>query len=173
MNTNDKFLDKIKFVKDFPKQGINFVDYSDIFSNEKSLIQLQIYIMKLLKNKESPDYVVGIESRGFSFAAMISFIYNIPLVFARKAGKLPNKVKSINYDTEYSNTSIEMQNKDIKKNKKYLIVDDVLATGGTLNAVKNLIEKNKGIVLNSFVFIDINLKNCEYDKKKLIKIIDV
>jgi len=167
------FRKKIKFIENFPKEGVNFVDYSSIFNNKATFIELKRYICKLLDGAALIDYVVGIESRGFTFAAMISTIYNIPLVLVRKKGKLPNKVFSFTYDTEYSSDCVEIQRTDIKKDKTYLIVDDVLATGGTLNAVKQLIEDNKGIVNSAFVFIDCNLNDCKFNKNKLLKIMDV
>ena len=168
------FKESIKTVDDFPKKNVKFIDYSEIFSDSVNFQRLNNYIFDTLKKSKytdsTIDFIVGVESRGFTFATIISQMFDIPLVLARKKGKLPCKVDSIKYKTEYSKDVIEMQIKDLHQDKNYLIVDDILATGGTLNAIEKLIKRHGGSSM-AFVFIDINLKNCEYNKDKLLKIL--
>lgn len=126
-----------KVYKDFPIKGVNFIDVCEWFSHPENLYNVAATISsKYIR----PDYVVGIESRGFIVATAYSTAQNIPMLCARKKGKLPGDTVSEEYQKEYGTDVIEMQSIDLT-NKRVLIVDDVKATGGTIEAVTKLCKK--------------------------------
>ena len=141
----------ITYVQDFPKKGVQFIDFQNLLKN--SITDVAKDLVELLSETEIADidYVLGVEARGFVLGAAVATLLDKGLVMARKPGKLPHPFEKIEYVTEYSTDSIEIA--PIEKGKKVLIVDDVLATGGTLNAVNQLIEKmGVDIVANLVVF---------------------
>lgn len=146
---------KFKIHLDFPKEGVSFLDISPILANK----ELRREMKKLLNDSidstffsERVDKVVGIESRGFLFLNSIADERRCGVVLARKPGKLPGKVISVSYGTEYSKDSIEMQVGSISPGDNVIIHDDILATGGTALAVKELVERLGGTVIG-FSFI--------------------
>jgi len=133
-------------VEDYPKTGVNFVDISSIFLQPK-VFKNQIEAMKRLilttlsqAANYQYDYILGIESRGFLYASVLSYELGIPLVLVRKKGKLPRNTVSAGYEKEYGTDYLEITTDDIAPNSSVLIVDDVLATGGTLEAVARLLK---------------------------------
>lgn len=143
----------IKTYPDFPVKGVSFKDLWPIFS-DKELFNKSCYLLyDDLKYQVSQPItkVVGIESRGFILGHELSRMLNVPFVPLRKKGKLPGTVISTDATTEYSNVSLEVQIDSIEDNDNVVVVDDVLATGGTLLAAKNLIELNGGVCVHASV----------------------
>ena len=130
----------IREIPNFPKSGIIFRDITTLLSNPDSLH----YTIDILTKKCSefkPDYVVGIESRGFIFGVPLAYQLNVGFIPVRKPGKLPAKVYSVSYDLEYGQDSLEMHQDAMTPGSRVLIIDDLLATGGTAVATTQLMEK--------------------------------
>lgn len=146
---------KIRNVQDFPKPGIGFKDISTLIGNAEAL---QYSVMQIISefNDSSIDVVVGIESRGFIFAAAIAYHLGIGMVPVRKPGKLPFDTLSESYDLEYGTDSLEIHIDAIAKNQKVLIVDDLLATGGTVQATAKLVERLGGSVAGCAFVIELD-----------------
>lgn len=151
----------VRRIQDFPKKGIKFYDITGVLVTPEAF-KFAIDKMLDIYKDEQIDGVVGIESRGFVFAAPFAEHRNIPLVLIRKKGKLPGEAVSCAYALEYGTAEIEVQKSDIQKGKRYLLVDDLIATGGTLVASKNVIEQCGGIVAGYFAII--GLPNLNYQK---------
>ena len=133
----------ISEIIDFPKEGIVFKDINPIYKNPKIWKRLMLPLQKLVTTSK-PDYIAGIESRGFISASALAFKNDIGFITIRKPNKLPGKVIGINYKLEYGEGRLEIQQGLFKKNKKILIIDDVLATGGTASAAGKLIREANG-----------------------------
>ncbi|MBB5225947.1 adenine phosphoribosyltransferase [Treponema ruminis] len=157
----DEILDKaIRRVPDFPKPGILFFDVTSILTNPPAFKHTIDRMVEIYSAKK-PDAIAAVESRGFLFGAPLAEKLGIPLVLIRKKGKLPGEVYSASYALEYGEATIEAHKADIEKGKSYLVIDDLIATGGTLNASKNLIEQGGGKVLEFFGVIGIPELNYE------------
>ena len=146
-----KIKNVIRDVPDFPKKGIVFKDITPILHHPKLCAEIVDYFANYYENKNI-NAVLGIESRGFLFGFMLANKLNIPFVLARKAGKLPYKTISYEYELEYGSATIEMQVEDIQPGWNVLIHDDLLATGGTAEAAAKLIQMQNGKVAG-FAFI--------------------
>jgi len=144
----------IRNIPDYPKPGIQFKDITPILQNPV-LFGNAIDIFHDKYKSEKIDVIVGIESRGFIFAAPLALKLGCSLAIARKAGKLPYETISAEYSLEYGVDNIEMHKDSINDGDRVLIVDDLLATGGTANAVGELVMKLKGDII-CFAFL-INL----------------
>lgn len=141
----------IKEYADFPKKGVLFRDISPLLRDINTFRYVIEMFYEEYKDK-SIDLVAGIESRGFIFAAALALKLNKGMVMVRKQGKLPGDTSSKNYDIEYGNATMEIQRASIKKNDRVLIVDDLIATGGTAKAAAELIESLGGEVAG-FAFV--------------------
>ena len=132
----------IETYNDFPKKGIAFKDILGIIQNPEVFREL---ILKMSSNKviKNCDAIISIEARGFIFGSAISFQASKPMLVARKPGKLPGELIMENYFLEYGESTLSLQKDSIKKFNSYAIVDDLLATGGTIECVATLI-KNSG-----------------------------
>ncbi len=148
----------IRKVPDFPKPGILFYDITGILVNPDAFSFCIDRMVKLYK-KEKLTSVAAIESRGFVFAAPFAEKLGIPLVLIRKKGKLPGDVYSCSYDLEYGSAVIEMHKSDVNRGDRVLVVDDLIATGGTLNASRNLIEQAGGTVAGFFGVVGLPFLN--------------
>ena len=144
-----KLEDLITTYKDFPKKGIDFKDVLGIIQEPsifKELI-LKMSESQIIKNSEA---IISIDARGFIFGSAISLISSKPMVVARKPGKLPGDLIKQNYNLEYGENSLSIQKSVLKKYNSFAIVDDLLATGGTVNCVSNLIlssdKKVRGLI---------------------------
>ena len=146
--------DYIRSIPDYPKKGILFRDITTLIKNEKAFTETINIMVERLKKYEF-DKITAIESRGFIFASAISYILQKPFVLLRKKNKLPAERYSINFELEYGTATIEMHKDSINKNEKVVIIDDLIATGGTASAAAKIIEMSGGIVSN-FIFV-INL----------------
>jgi len=124
--------------KDFPQEGIVFRDVLPILRNPDIFSDLikDMSNSKVLKNS---DAIIAIDARGFIFGAAISFHLSKPLVLARKPGKLPGEIISKSYDLEYGTNSLSIQEKSLSGHQTFFIVDDLLATGGTVNCVADIL----------------------------------
>lgn len=164
---------KIRVVEDFPKKGISFKDITTILQDKEALKYTIDEFVKYLKDKQI-DIVVGPEARGFLFGVPIAYAINAGFVPVRKKGKLPCDTISESYDLEYGEDVLEMHSDSIKKGQRVAIVDDLLATGGTIKSVSNLVEKLGGEVVSiNFVVELTELKGREklkgYDLKSLVE----
>ena len=146
--------DFIRSIPDYPKKGILFRDITTLIKNEKAFSETINQIVEKSK-KVKFDKIAAIESRGFVFASAVSYILKKPFVMLRKKNKLPADVHSIDFELEYGQATIEVHKDSIKKNEKILIIDDLIATGGTAEAAAKLIEISGGKVAG-FIFV-INL----------------
>tara|TARA_B100000941_G_scaffold255445_1_gene204151 strand:- start:402 stop:914 length:513 start_codon:yes stop_codon:yes gene_type:complete len=131
----------IKTYYDFPKKGIAFKDILGIMQDTEVFREL---ILKMSTNKviKNSEAIISIEARGFIFGSAISLQSSKPMIVARKPGKLPGELIQENYYLEYGKSSLSIQKEALKRFSSYAIVDDLLATGGTINCVANLIKKN-------------------------------
>lgn len=139
-----EYLDqKIRKIPNFPKKGILFYDVTTLFEDAKAFKKVIDEIYKCYRNKEI-DKVVGIDARGFLLASTLAYRLNAGISIVRKKGKLPYKTCFAKYEKEYGLDIIEMHKDTIKKGEKVIIVDDLLATGGTMAAAISLVEKMGG-----------------------------
>lgn len=148
----------IRDVHDFPKEGIVFKDITTILKDPEALVASVDMFEERLKDVEF-DYIVGPESRGFIFGVPLAYNMRKGFLPVRKAGKLPYKTKSKEYDLEYGSAVIEMHIDALKPGDKVAIVDDLLATGGTSKAMIELIEELGGIVVKMVYLIELDFLN--------------
>jgi adenine phosphoribosyltransferase len=143
-------------VPNFPKPGILFKDISPIFTDQSELKNLISAQARFIKNDGRDfDKIVAIESRGFLLGTLLAYETGLPLVLARKAGKLPREVVHQDYGLEYGSDRIEIHKDDISRDDRVLIVDDVLATGGTAAAVGNIIDALEAKVTGFWFLMEI------------------
>jgi len=136
----------IKDIVDFPKKGIVFKDISPLLANPKAFARVIDNIASKYSTS-TVDKIVGLDARGFIFGASVAYKMGVPFVMVRKPGKLPDQCISVDYQLEYGQNTFEMHENSIQINDKVLIVDDLLATGGSVKAVTQLIrELNANIV---------------------------
>ena len=154
-----ELLDKaIRRIPDFPKPGILFYDITSVLTNPEAFKFCLEEMYRIYKDAKF-DAVAGVESRGFIFAAPLAEKLGIPLVLIRKKGKLPGDTYECSYALEYGTATVEVHKADVKKGQKFLVVDDLIATGGTLAATKNLIEQGGGEVTDFFGVIGLPALN--------------
>jgi adenine phosphoribosyltransferase len=139
--------DSIRTVLDFPKPGIGFKDITTLLENPAAF-RVCLNQLRELNPKDQYDRILGIEARGFIFGAALANLENKPLVLARKPGKLPWKTVSRTYDLEYGSDTIEIHSDSIKAGERILIIDDLLATGGTMEATALLV-RDLGATVNA------------------------
>ena len=147
---------KIADVIDFPKPGIIFKDITPVLQDKKAFNEV---LDDLAKHLNGANKVAGIESRGFIFAAALAAKHKLGLVLFRKPGKLPRETHVMQYQLEYGFDSIEVHKDAINSSDSVFIVDDVLATGGTMWAASELVKKSGGKLANCAVFIEISALN--------------
>jgi adenine phosphoribosyltransferase len=141
----------VRSIKDYPKKGILFRDITTLIKNPKAFKYTNDRIIEISK-KINFDKVSAIESRGFIFAAAVSYALNKPFILLRKKNKLPAETHSVDFKLEYGEATIEVHKDSISKNEKILVIDDLLATGGTAEAAAKLIEISGGTVAG-FIFV--------------------
>ena len=146
--------DYIRSIKDYPKKGILFRDITTLIKNETAFEESINQIVERSK-KFKVDKIAAIESRGFVFASAVSYILKKPFIMLRKKNKLPADVHSVDFELEYGTATIEVHKDSISQNDSVLVIDDLIATGGTAEAAAKLIEVSKGNVA-AFIFV-INL----------------
>ena len=144
----------IRSISDYPKKGILFRDITTLIKNEKAFEETVNQIIERSK-KYKVDKIAAIESRGFVFASAVSYLLKKPFIMFRKKNKLPADVHSVDFELEYGKATIEVHKDSINEKDNVLIIDDLIATGGTAEAAAKLVEISKGKVA-AFIFV-INL----------------
>jgi len=144
----------IRSIQDYPKKGILFRDITTLIKDKNAFAETIDQIVEKSK-KYNFDKIAAIESRGFVFASAVSYILNKPFVMLRKKNKLPADVHSVDFELEYGTATIEVHKDSFEVNDNVLIIDDLIATGGTAEAAAKLIEISKAKVA-AFIFV-INL----------------
>jgi adenine phosphoribosyltransferase len=144
----------IRSIQDYPKKGILFRDITTLIKNEKAFKECINKIVERSK-KFKFDKIAAVESRGFVFASAISYILDKPFIMLRKKNKLPAEVHSVDFELEYGTATIEVHKDSFDKKDNVLIIDDLIATGGTAEAAAKLIEISESNVAG-FIFV-INL----------------
>ena len=144
----------IKTYNDFPQKGIAFKDILGIMQDPEVFREL---ILKMSSNKviKSSEAIISIEARGFIFGSAISLQTSKPMVVARKPGKLPGELIKENYNLEYGKSTLSIQKESLEKFNSYVIIDDLLATGGTIECVANLIRKSGKKVIGSVTVVEL------------------
>ena len=170
MKILNEFIDTYK---DYPKEGIEFKDVLGIIQEPrifKELI-LKMSSSQIIKNAEA---IVSIDARGFIFGSAVSIHALKPIIFARKPGKLPGELVTKKYSLEYGENSLSIQKRALKKYNSYTIVDDLLATGGTVNCVSDLLHNNNKKVVGLLVVVELihleGRSKMEFPVESIIKI---
>ena len=149
-----KVEDYIRSIPDFPEKGIIFRDVTSVLQDADGLKLAIDEMVKLLDGVDC-DVIAGTESRGFIFGMPIAYLLNKPFVLVRKAGKLPCETISKTYDLEYGSATIEIHKDAIQKGQKVVLVDDLIATGGTMKAAAELVEELGGEVVKMLFLIEL------------------
>jgi adenine phosphoribosyltransferase len=144
----------IRSIPDYPKKGILFRDITSLLENKKAF-NFTIKQMKVISNKLTFTKIAAIESRGFVFASVLSYLTKKPLILLRKKNKLPGKTHSQKFKLEYGFDTIEVHKSSLNKKDKVLIIDDLIATGGTAIAAAKLVQKTKAKVAGYIFLIDL------------------
>ena len=147
----DQFISKYP---DFPKAGITFYDISPALA-EPDCLKTIIDSLIVIANEYKPDIIAGIDARGFLFATPLAIALGLGTIMVRKSGKLPGKVSQVSYDLEYGKASLTLQQERDLAGMRVMIVDDLIATGGTAKAAETLITKSGGIVAGIAVLIEL------------------
>ena len=166
--------DYIRSIKDYPKKGILFRDITTLIKNKDAFEETINQIVARSKTFKI-DKIAAIESRGFVFASAVSYILKKPFILLRKKNKLPAEVHAIDFELEYGTATIEVHKDSFQQNDSVLIIDDLIATGGTAEAAAKLIEISKAKVAGFIFVINLfdlggckNLENKGYRVENLI-----
>ncbi|HEX9025340.1 MAG TPA: adenine phosphoribosyltransferase [Clostridium sp.] len=165
--------EKIRVIDNFPKEGISFKDITTLISDGEALKEAIDQIINHIKDKKI-DLIVGPEARGFIFGVPVAYALGIGFIPVRKPGKLPGETISINYGLEYGEDQLQIHKDAIKPGQRVAIVDDLLATGGTVEGVVKLIEQAGGEVASLDFVIELTELNGKdklkgYDVLSLVK----
>jgi len=160
----------IRSIQDYPKKGVLFRDITTLIKNEKAFCECIDQIVERSK-KFQFNKLAAIESRGFVFASAVSYILKKPFILLRKKNKLPGDVHSIDFELEYGTATMEVHKDAINQDDSVLLIDDLIATGGTAEAAANLIEISKGKVAGYVFVINLfDLGGCDNLSKKGYKV---
>jgi len=151
---SEAFVEHIRTVKDFPKKGIMFKDITTLLKMGDKFHEVVDTIAKQYESKKI-DSVISVEARGFILGSAIAYKLGVGIIPVRKKGKLPYLTHSVTYDLEYGQDTLEIHQDAIKKGSRVIIVDDLLATGGTTRAVIDLIERLGGTVVGIAFLIEL------------------
>ncbi|MDP8260259.1 MAG: adenine phosphoribosyltransferase [Candidatus Gygaella obscura] len=154
----DQLQKWIRDIPDFPKKGIIFKDITTLLNNPDAFKKTIDILVEKFKS-EKIDYIVGIESRGFIFGGALAYQLGCGFVPVRKKGKLPAKTIAVTYDLEYGTDTLEMHEDAFKKGAKILVIDDLLATGGTAQGVCRLIKQLCGELVGVCFLIELTFLN--------------
>ena len=155
---NDKIINSIRIIKDFPKKGIDFYDIASLLANP-DIFSKVIDEMTLKVKRMNATAIAGIDSRGFIFASVIAYKLKLKLIIIRKQGKLPGKTFKSSYNLEYGSNTLEIQKDFINSKDKVVVIDDILATGGTINAAFKLIKKTNANLVGALVLLELVFLN--------------
>ena len=160
----------IRSIPDYPKKGILFRDITTLIKDEKAFEETINLIVERSK-KYQFDKIAAVESRGFVFASAVSYISKKPFIMLRKKDKLPADTHSVDFELEYGTATIEVHKDSIEENDSVLIIDDLIATGGTAEAAAKLVKISKGSI-SGFIFVInlFDLGGCDKLLKKGYKI---
>lgn len=159
---------KIRVIEDYPKEGISFKDITTLLKDRKAFKETLDQLEEALKSYEF-DYIAGIESRGLIFGAPLADRLNKGFIPIRKPGKLPGEIEKISYELEYGSGELEMHKDSLNKGDKVVIIDDLIATGGSAKAAAKLVEAVGGVV-SCFEFL---IELTELDGRSYLKDYDV
>lgn len=172
----DEIAELFRDVKDFPQKGVVFKDITTVLTRPKALGDAVSHMLNLLNDIDF-NAVAAVESRGFIFGGIIADRLGIPLVLVRKPGKLPADVISEDYTLEYGTSTVEMHRNSLEKGSRVLIVDDLVATGGTVTATAELIKKDGCVPAAAVFLMDLRflggaerLEKCGIPVRSLIKL---
>ncbi len=162
--------DYIRSIKDYPKKGILFRDITTLIKNEKAFAQCINEIVEKSK-KFKFDKIAAVESRGFVFASAVSYLLKKPFILLRKQNKLPAETHSVEFELEYGKSIMEIHKDSIEQNDSVLLIDDLIATGGTAEAATKLIEISQGKIAGFIFVINLfDLNGCDNLIKKGYKV---
>ena len=162
--------DYIRSIKDYPKKGILFRDITTLIKNEKAFAKCIEEIVDRSK-KFKFDKIAAIESRGFVFASAVSYLLKKPFILLRKQNKLPAETHSVEFELEYGKSIMEIHKDSIEQNDSVLLIDDLIATGGTAEAATKLIEISQGKIAGFIFVINLfDLNGCDNLIKKGYKV---
>jgi len=164
---------KIREIPDWPKKGVNFKDITPLLEDNLVFKKVIDVLAEPYLEKEF-DKIIGIDARGFLLAAPLAYKLNKGLIIVRKKGKLPSETVSQEYELEYGANTIEMHKDSILPGEKVFLIDDVLATGGTMKAVIDLVKKLEGEIIGIDFLIELSFlkgkeRLKEYDVRSLVK----
>ena len=164
--------DYIKCIPDFPEPGVLFRDVTSVIEDPEGF-KLAIDEMDKLIGDTDFDMIVGAEARGFIFGAPLAYKRGKGLALVRKKGKLPRETVSVDYDLEYGSATVELHKDTIKPGQKVILVDDLLATGGTIGASAKLVESLGGVVVKAIFLIELEGLNgrdklADYDVNSVV-----
>ena len=160
----------IRSIKDYPKKGVLFRDITTLIKNEKAFSECIDQIVERSKKFEF-NKLAAIESRGFVFASAVSYLLKKPFILLRKKNKLPSEVHSVDFKLEYGTATMEVHKDAIDEDDTVLLIDDLIATGGTAEAAAKLIELSKGKVAGYVFVINLfDLGGCDKLLKKGFKV---
>jgi adenine phosphoribosyltransferase len=160
---------KMRDIPDFPKPGIIFKDITTVIKDAEAFKHIIDFFTDKLKDKNI-DYIAAIESRGFIFAGPLAYNLGAGVVIIRKPGKLPADVEKVTYELEYGTDTVEIHKDAIEPGKRVVLIDDLLATGGTAKAACELIEKLGGNIISIAFMVDLTFLN---GKSKLPEDVDI
>ena len=165
MTVEQAIKDKLEIVPNFPKEGIFFRDITPILESPECYTLVYQALAEKVEAFEG-RIIVGIESRGFVFASAVGSLTSLPLVLARKPGKLPRETFSVDYELEYGTESLELHcDSPICKSDRIVVIDDLVATGGTAVAAASLVTENFGVPRSNLLVLSvINIDECEGDE---------
>ena len=154
MRLTKKLDEMILTYKDFPKKGINFKDVLEILQDPEVFngLILKMSSSDILKKSEA---IISIDARGFIFGSAIALKSSKPMIVARKPGKLPGEILTEKYKLEYGENSLSIQKNSLKKYNSFTIIDDLLATGGTVECVANLLKRNNKKILGLLTVVEL------------------
>ena len=160
----------IRSIQDYPKKGILFRDITTLIKDEKAFAECIDQIVEKSKNFKF-NKIAAIESRGFVFASAVSYLLKKPFIMLRKKNKLPADVHSVDFELEYGTATIEVHKDSIQKEDSVLIIDDLIATGGTAEAAAKLVKISKGNIAGFIFVINLfDLGGCDSIKKQNYKV---
>ncbi len=166
---------KLRHVMDFPKEGIDYIDITTVLQDATYLKEAINQMETITNDFGDFDVIVAPEARGFIFGVPLSYILNKGFIPIRKQGKLPYKTVSVEYELEYGTSILEIHEDAISKGQKVVIVDDLMATSGTTEAIIKLVEKMGGEVVGIAVFIELEFlhgrdKLSDYKISSIVKL---
>ncbi|MFC1668567.1 adenine phosphoribosyltransferase [Chlamydiota bacterium] len=158
MSFSGDFKKYIRDISDFPKKGIIFKDITPLLKDPSAFKALIELLTKRYESKNI-DYVIAVEARGFILGAALAYSLGVGFIPVRKEGKLPAQVCSISYQLEYGVDTLEIHKNDIETDSRIVIIDDVLATGGTISAVVNLLDEMQATIIEIAFLIELTFLN--------------